>query len=236
VAGFVGDECVVCGGIFNWGGDARKVEHSAWHGYLVLPGRPETYHPEHEFHSWARSGRDPKFDGARADEYVAYLAGGGRRHAEKLQRNEEIEFGREHVKRAGATAPTIEGLFRHAIAYGPEEVGETARTYLQTDELVKLAARVNQVIAAASRPKQDGEPRAVTSYRARIAEARTQGSHAVYLALIDTSEAGLDPRVQLTLDLHAQSEKTAIIAGRVGRSTEWVRKTIRAAATTPGAE
>jgi hypothetical protein len=39
----------------------------------------------------------------------------------------------------------------------------------------------------------------------------------------------MDPRVELALELHRDGTKNTIIAKRVDRSVEWVRKTVRLA-------
>jgi hypothetical protein len=155
----------------------------------------------------------------------------------RVQTLTELDAALAERQQESASSLSVDDLFRHAMVFGPEEVYEVARVWLSPAERITLASRVNQVIAAASKPKRNGEPRAVTSYRARIAEARTHGKHPAYLAPMDTTEAGVDPRVQLTLDLRAQGEKTTVIAGRVGRSERWVRKTVRdaQAATAPEA-
>lgn len=31
IVGFDGDTCRVCGGVFDWGGDERKIDHATWH-------------------------------------------------------------------------------------------------------------------------------------------------------------------------------------------------------------
>lgn len=129
---------------------------------------------------------------------------------------------------APSVVPDAEAYYRHFVAFGPEEVIETTQQHLSTDELMRLAGRMNQVIGLASRPRKEGEPRDVSSYRARISEAKSRGAQATYLKRVEVKGmAKVDPRVELALELHADGLKKTIIATRVGRSVEWVRKTVR---------
>lgn len=125
-------------------------------------------------------------------------------------------------------ALTPEAFYQHFLRFGPDRLEDAARGCLTADELLKLANRVNDVIDRASKRRQDGEPRDVVSYRARLSEARARGSQRLWLQrLTAKSEGGVDPRVGLCLELHAAGERTSIIASRTGRSPDWVRKTVR---------
>jgi hypothetical protein len=125
----------------------------------------------------------------------------------------------------------VEKRYRHVVSFGPDCVLETAQQwYLSSGDLLRLATRVNDLIERASKPKREGEPRDVTSYRARITEARVRTTHGVWLERIKVkpAEGEVDPKVRLALELHAEGTKNTIIASRVGRSVQWVRNTIRA--------
>lgn len=122
----------------------------------------------------------------------------------------------------------LDRFFSHFVAFGPEYILETARPLFSSDDLLRLSKRINGVIDRAVKPKRDGEPRDVTSYRARLAEARVKRNQAVWQQRLSVKEEdGTDPRVELALELAAKGEKTSIIAGRTGRSVSWVRKVIR---------
>jgi hypothetical protein len=134
----------------------------------------------------------------------------------------------ETVQPVEGGVPSVEDFYRHAVAFGPDEVYETAARYLSPHDLLKLALRVDDVIGLAYRGKRSAEPSTVTSYRARIAEARARGTQALWLARMKVKKAGgADPRVKLCLALAARGETTRIIASRCDRSVGWVRKTIR---------
>jgi hypothetical protein len=143
---------------------------------------------------------------------------------------------REKAKRVymlglGRPAPTLDELVAHGVKYGPDCLMETAEMYLDPEQLVTLAARVNAVIDPASKRKQDDEPREVTSYRARITEARSHGTQKHWLERVAVKQPkgdDVDPRVKMTLDLHAKGAKSSVIASKVGRSTSWVTRTIKA--------
>lgn len=133
----------------------------------------------------------------------------------------------------GAPAPSLDDLVKHALKFGPGQVMETAEVYLTPEQLVTLAARVNQVIDMAAKSKRDGEAREVISYRARIGEARAHQTQKHWLERLNAPQPKgdeVDPRVTMTLELAEKGEKTSIISSRVGRSPDWVRKTIKASA------
>ena len=67
----------------------------------------------------------------------------------------------------------VERFYWHAIHFGPEGLYVTAVASLGLDDLLRLANRVNDLIARASKGQQ-GEPRDVT-YRARIVAAHAPG-------------------------------------------------------------
>jgi hypothetical protein len=124
---------------------------------------------------------------------------------------------------------TLDRFYRHVVLFGPDCVYDTARLSLQPSDLLKLTNRVNDLISRACKPRKAGEPKDVTSYRARIAEARSKGKQGLWLERMAVKPANgeADPRVRLCLELHSKGEKPTIIASRTGRSAAWVYKTVR---------
>jgi hypothetical protein len=130
------------------------------------------------------------------------------------------------LRRLGLTAPSADALFKHFLRYGPDCVLETAAVYLAVEGQVALAKRMNDVIELATRRPRDGEPRDITSYRARITTAR---SGSVAHKLLTTKVKVPGDVTKIALRLHSAGESVAIIAAKTGRSTRWVHTAIAAA-------